>query len=378
MQSTRRAKASLSPKQRADRGNRWFPRGSWTEFGADGARIERRGWRGGGYATKAECQAECDRLNDAILAAATRARSGIPIFAVAAATYGELKSSRQQLHAHLARAAEVIGDVQCDEVNDAVVLRVVKALYPKGAKPSTLNRHIYTPIIAVLNHAAKDKPWKVSVTRPSGHADSAPADAPEGADWYRAVLPLCSPNLRALVLFVRLHNRRSGEAFRAIGRHLQGDYLEIPRMNTKSRRTSERLRLAEPVLQALEVAGIKGPDDPLFGYRYSTRRNAWRDLDRACRKAGVPMFSLHKAGRHAFSKHHLDQGGSLADLTQLGRWSDPAIPAMLYGAREDTALDARYLPRANDFGRLITGAEPKSVPEPTPNDSFRNKYKKLT
>lgn len=355
MQSdNRRTKATLAPKQRSDRGGRWYPRGTWTEYDADGNRIERRGWRGGGFTTRAECQAECDRLNAEILDAADRARSGIPIFAVAAATYGEIKATRQQLHHHLVRAAEVIGDVLVDQVDDAVVLRVVKALYPNGAKPSTLNRHIYTPIIAVLNHAARNKPWKVSITRPAGHGELTPAEAPSGPEWYRAVLPHCSANLRALVLFVRLHNRRSGEAFKALGRHLDGEWLEIPRANTKTRKATERVHLAEPVLAALNAAGQpKGLDEPLFGYRYLTRRNAWRDLAKACKKAGVPMYSLHKAGRHAFSKHHLDEGGSLADLTQLGRWSDPSLPAMLYGHRESTALDEKYRVKSNQFGSDI-------------------------
>ncbi|MFM9940492.1 MAG: hypothetical protein ACKVP7_13475 [Hyphomicrobiaceae bacterium] len=355
-----RLKASLAPKQRSDRGGRWFPRGTWSEIDEHGTRIERRGWRGGGFATKAECQEECERLNSELVAHAERAQSGIPCFAVAAATYGQLNANAVQLHHHLARAAEIIGDVPVNLVDDAVVLRVTAALYPSGAQPSTLNRHVFTPIISVLKHAAKGKQWTVNITRPSGHAIRKPVESPETIEWYRRVLPLCSPNLRALVLFCRLHNRRGCDGFRALGKHLNGEFLDIvPPADRKSKTKAERIQLSEPVLAAIEAAGEKGPDRPLFGYSYATRRNAWRDLKTACTKAGVVMYSLHKSGRHAFSKHHLDSGGSLADLTQLGRWADPALPAMLYGYREQTALDGKYLPKANAFGVEISGPAKK-------------------
>lgn len=349
-----RIKSTLVPRQRPDRGNKWYPRGTYPEIDEDGNVAQRRGWRGGGFATRAECQEECDRLNKVLTDAAERTRLGIQKFAVAAAIYGKLNATKVQLHKHLLRASEIIGDMPVDEIDDRAVMKVVAALYPNGAAPATINRHIHTPIISVLRHASKGKPWKVEITRPAGHRENKPADAPEGIAWYRKVLPHCSANLRALVLFVRLHNRRSAEAFRATAGQLRNGYLEIPRRSTKTKK-AERIKLADAVRVAIKEAGKKEADDPLFGYRYSTRRNAYRDLAKACKRAGVPMFSLHKAGRHAFSKHHLDQGGSLADLTQLGRWSGPELPAMLYGHREETALDAKYLPKANSLGAKITG-----------------------
>jgi integrase len=92
------------------------------------------------------------------------------------------------------------------------MLAAVKSVFPKGAKPSTVNRELYTPVIAILNMASKSKACaKPSFTRPKGYTDAPPIVIPD-RDWFRLVLPHLSADKVALISFLTVHGRRLGDA----------------------------------------------------------------------------------------------------------------------------------------------------------------------
>src|SRR5215475_10253513 len=71
-------------------------------------------------------------------------------FVGAAVSYLEAGGERTYLKPIIAR----IGSMPLGKIDQATTERTARALYP-NASPATLNREVFTPIAAVLNHAAK-------------------------------------------------------------------------------------------------------------------------------------------------------------------------------------------------------------------------------
>src|SRR6516165_1466898 len=71
-------------------------------------------------------------------------------FVSAAVSYLEAGGERLYLKPIIAR----IGSISLARIDQATLEKTARALYPT-ASPATLNRHVFTPIAAVLNHAAK-------------------------------------------------------------------------------------------------------------------------------------------------------------------------------------------------------------------------------
>ena len=73
-------------------------------------------------------------------------------FLGAAVSYMEAGGERTYLKPIIAK----IGSVQLAKIDQDLIDRTARALYPDVA-PATLNRQVYTPISAVMRHAAKRK-----------------------------------------------------------------------------------------------------------------------------------------------------------------------------------------------------------------------------
>jgi integrase len=169
--------------------------------------------------------------------------------------------------------------------------------------------------------------------------------------------------LAALLLLCTTSGRRTGEAIRCVpddfdpqrGTLLIGkDKLGNPRL----------IQLARQVIEALEFYDWQQGPGLFRGYTPRSRRNVFRDLKRACKRAGVPYHTPHKAGRHAFAKRFLEAGYSIAHLMGAGGWRDPKMPTKLYGhfAYSEVAQDAKRV--GEDFLSRINGA-PKLINPPT-------------
>ena len=84
-----------------------------------------------------------------------------------------------------------------------------KKLYPHASN-STRNRQVYTPMSAVLQHAARKK-WcdTPNFARPKLPAGKVRWITPEEAD---KLIEACAPHLRPLVIFLLYTGARAGEA----------------------------------------------------------------------------------------------------------------------------------------------------------------------
>ncbi len=183
------------------------------------------------------------------------------------------------------------------------MLEAVTELFPAGAKPAYVNRHLYTPVIAILRLASKDGACgRPDFSRPKGYGKHPPVESPQDDTWYARVLPHLCPSGQALLLFLTVHGRRVGEAVRCTGPDFNPDRGTLALGRTKN--GEEVIVALHPSVRALMLQ-MPYQSRWLFGYKPSPNGgcdpfNA--DLKRACEKAGVPYYSAHKCGRHRFAR----------------------------------------------------------------------------
>lgn len=101
--------------------------------------------------------------------------------------------------------------MQCQDIDDTVMADLAKKILRNDAKPSHINRHLYTPVMAILRMALKGKAPKLS--RPKGYKERNRNIAIPNATWFRAIFPHMGPDTRALLLFMTMHGRRLGDAW---------------------------------------------------------------------------------------------------------------------------------------------------------------------
>lgn len=253
-------------------------------------------------------------------------------FAEAALSY--MRAGKERTY--LAPILERIGNKPLTAVTQEVVQTLAEEL--KGhCSAAYQNRSIYTPILAVLNYAAKLRMCPPPLLiRPKGHDNSPPLTIPS-KEWFEAVLPRLSPSKRAAVLLITLHGLRISEALQRNPGELDMDrgLLSIPTSKTGE---PFLLPLGEPVLEAIREIPDWRKQRWLFGTRHNS--NFHKALARACKAAGVEMFGSHAIGRHSFATRILrDEGKSLAFLKAAGRWAKIAMPADRYGHLERSEID---------------------------------------
>lgn len=345
-------RSTLKPYYRKDR-RQWTPRGTYPEKDAAGRVTWKRGYLGAGSDTRAACQDECDRLNRELEAAA-QAGQKASTFEEAVLVYLRTGGDGRFL---TDRLLDQIGHVRCDEFTDKVMTDAQAAIYPTAAK-STINRQLYTPVIAVLNLAAQGQAWKVNLRRPKGHTKLKPAHSPAD-QWFMATLPLMRPAMRALILFCTIHGPRVGNAIRCRRRDFDGEALQLLDKNG----TYQRYRLAPVVAEAIQALD-HGRDELFWPLTPASRSNVFRELRRVCERAAVEYFTPHKIGRHAFAKRMLREGYSLAHVASAGGWNNIKVVGELYGAFERDEAQAAAGQVGSQWAGQIGSGSSNVVPLP--------------
>lgn len=232
----------------------------------------------------------------------------------------------------------IIREIGADKINLIDQERVdlgARKIYPSG-KNATLVRQFYTPVIAVLNHAATTKMAGAAfqkILKP--RIKTKPAEW--NTDEYLAkLLPHCNDRLRAIVLFMTDTGVRISEAVRlipdAFGRKKGYAYIGMTK-NGKPR----MVPLGASTLAAIKRIMPDNTFDRVFGYTHRTSVNT--ALKRACIRAGLPKTTPHTVGRHSFSARFLMGGHSLKALKDAGGWETIQMPAMVYGHLEASHVD---------------------------------------
>jgi integrase len=207
----------------------------------------------------------------------------------------------------------------------AIDLAAVKLL-PK-AKPATRNRKVYTPMSAILRHAAR-KGWCETpmLARPK---------LPKGVirwikpDEAERLIAACADHMKPLVTFLLLTGARAGEALWLDWSAVDLDKEQVTFVKTKNgepRSVPLHPRLVQ-LLSAMPnrekdvfrthegkpYSRARGKEDASAGSRIKTAFAA------ACRRAGISNFRVHDC-RHTWATWHYQENHDLAALQTLGGW----------------------------------------------------------
>lgn len=153
-------------------------------------------------------------------------------FVTAAVSYldaaGEALAGRRR---HLQPIIGRLGAVPLAKIDQALIESTARALYP-NASPATLNRQAFTPIAAVLNHAAK--------RGLCAHRVIERPEQPRGRICWltfeeaEQLLDACAPHIRPLVMFLFGTGARMSEALSLEWRELDLEAARVTFLDTKN------------------------------------------------------------------------------------------------------------------------------------------------
>lgn len=269
-----------------------------------------------------------------------------PTFAEAAITYIQTRGRSDRFVTALIK---FFGETPLADIDQAAAIEAADKLYP-GAKASSLNRSVFTPLIAIRKIAAPAVNLP-RLVRPGGHAESNPISIPND-DWYAKLLPLCPPRLAALIIFLSLSGRRVGEALALTEKDVDYERGEVTIERTKTG-SPVVAPLPQPVIAYLSLADGhryvgNRPNGRLFGYSRLT--SAHVALTRVCKLAKVPRYGFHAIGRHSFATRGLKAGKSLKWVQQAGGWKTIKMVADRYSHLEQSEIHKDVLELGAKWG----------------------------
>jgi integrase len=326
-------KATLSPVARTKCGKTfWAARGTIPVRQADGSTGSRRVERGFGpdAQTASERHAKCAQWNQEY---EERFRNPRKLITFARAYMNYIGTD----HPVPLKADEILlelGEMQCTDIDNTIMVDLADEIWPEGAEPSTANRHLYSPVIAILRLALKERAPQLA--RPDGHNTVKPVTVPP-LDWYRQLAPKLNPSQLAFLLFMAMHGRRTREA---LGRRPADLDVAAGIIDLGDTKTGVRQLVLHPNALGL-ITAI--PDWQkrkwLFGAGPNSANSFRRDLRAACGRASLPWYSPHKFGRHASVTRMLRAGYSVAHVADAHGMT-PEMVTKRYGhltMRETTA-----------------------------------------
>lgn len=325
--------ATLAPVERTKGGKvYWNARGSVPVRDADGSVGSRRVERGFGPDIETEAQriTQCAIWNREYEERFRNPRRLIT-FARAYTTY---IGKGHQVPYYAADFLPLLGELQCADIDDSVMADATEEIWPDGAAPSTINRHLYSPVIAILHMALKERAPELK--RPKGHNDVKPVEIPP-EEWYRGLAPELNPNQLAFVMFLAMHGRRIGEA---LGRRPAD--LDVASGNLDLGKTKTGVRQIEVHPKCLSLlVSMPGWQKRrwLFGAGPTSVHSFRRDIKAAVARAGLRWYTPHSFGRHMSVTRMLRAGFSVAHVADAHGMT-PEMVTRRYGhltKRETTA-----------------------------------------
>lgn len=228
-------------------------------------------------------------------------------------------------------------------IGQAEIEACARKLCPNGSA-ATQNRQVYTPISAVLHHAARLK-WcaKPVIARPKGHDQ-------ERVRWItyeeaERLIAAAAPHIRPLLIFLLSTGARLSEAL-----YLEWDDVDLGRAHVVFRptdargiKTDEARGVPLPPRAVAELANLPW-DRKGFVFRrpagkikttgrvwlpYESRdgkgggqiKTAWAGM---LRRAGITDFSPHDC-RHTWATWHYRANRDVSALMALGGWTTPKM-----------------------------------------------------
>ncbi|ESY92820.1 site-specific integrase [Mesorhizobium sp. LNHC229A00] len=265
-------------------------------------------------------------------------------FAVAAIDYLEHGSGEGRF---LKPLADHFGTTLLREIEQHAIDLAGKKLYPK-AGPATLNRQVYTPMAAILRHAAR-KGWcpVPTLARPKQPKGKVRWMKSEEAD---RLIDACAPHLRPLVVFMLYTGARAGEAVWLDWSNVDLNKARVTFPKTKNGeprsvplhpRVVEELRKPNRRNGAVFVTHKGVPyerPDPDNDVDTSAGTRIGSAFFGACKRAGLGWTLPDKGGRsvfktditphvcrHTWASWHYQANRDFTKLQELGGWKTLAM-----------------------------------------------------
>jgi integrase len=270
-----------------------------------------------GVADKSVAETIRARREWEILQGSVFGRKSVATFLEAAVGYLESGGERRFVKI----LTDHFGDMPLAKLDQATIDRAARALYPNAAN-ATLNRQLYAPVSAIINHAAARGLCDARrITRPALPNGRIRWITPDEAD---RLIAACSPHLRPLVIFLLYTGARMSEALYLDWRdvNLQGGQVQF--IDTKNGE-SRGVPLHPRALAAL--ASLPHRLDEVFrrpdGFAYKRIEAAGGQIktafNGACRRADITDFSPHDC-RHTWATWHYAANRDIIGLMKLGGW----------------------------------------------------------
>jgi integrase len=276
---------------------------------------------------KAAEEIRIKREND-ILQRSIHGAHATATFEEAALSYLELGGSE----AFLLPIIDRIAKIPLAKIDQDFIDKLALAMFPNN-KPSSRTRSVYTPISAVLHHAAKRKLCpSPSISRP--------APSPGRVRWLQPaeaerLIDACSPHLRPLVVFLFATGARLSEAL-----YLDWRDVDLVRGHAQFIETKNGEARGVP-LHARVIAELRKLDPQESGAVFLTNEGKpyakpreWNGgggggqiktaFDGACRRAGIEDFTPHCC-RHTWATWHYQANHDLQLLMRVGGWKTLAM-----------------------------------------------------
>lgn len=247
-------------------------------------------------------------------------------FAEGALSYLENGGSRRFLEPIIKH----FGTTPLSKIDQDAIDRGARKLYPDAAD-STRDRQFYTPVSAVLKHAAK-RGWcsVILLDRPASPPGRVRWLHPEEAD---RLIAASGDHFRPLVTFLFLTGARIGEALWLDWREVDLARRHVVFVDTKngeSRGVPLHPRVVAELANLPHRTGavFRRPDGLSYARHSGEPRGASDGIRKAfagaCRRAGIKNFTAHDC-RHTWATWHYAANRDLGALQRLGGWKTIAM-----------------------------------------------------
>lgn len=222
-----------------------------------------------------------------------------------------------------------------------------------SAGPATRKRHVYGPVTAILNHAAR-KGWIVAPKLKGPKVDE-PKTRWSTPERLAKLLPHCAPPLRRLVVLLTYTGARLSEALRV---NWDQD-VSLSQRTIILRRTKNgkmrALHIPDPLLIELSTVDDKDRHGAMF--HWSDKRHVHKPLRTACKRAGVDYLPPHQQGRHTYATWLRSFAGlDLAGVKEAGGWeSIQSVARYAHVAPGEAARAADKLPHVHQPCSTVVG-----------------------
>lgn len=252
-----------------------------------------------------------------LLTASIHGRAAVATFAEAVVSYLEGGGEGR----FVGRLLDHFGATPLGKIGQAEIDAAARRLYP-GRKPGTINRQVYTPMSAILTHAAaRGLTTRRTMTRPRQPAGKTRWLRPDEA---ARLVDACAPHMRPLVVFLLYTGARLSEALYLDWREVDLSLCRAQFLDTKNGRPRGVPLHPEAVaalanLQHRDGAVFRRPDGLPYADKGEGGGQIKTGFRAACRRAGLAGVTPHTL-RHTWASWHYAANRDLLALMEVGGW----------------------------------------------------------